>query len=234
MFKIRSKTKGQGKRYSIELTSISALFWSIFLFFLLIWIFVLGILVGRGFFPGSLTTVTDLKSQIKTLQGMLGDKKTVDATASKETDSDPKLAFYDKLTSKKDEIKNNPKPETKVDASAIEKEKPPVENKPAQKVLTEEKVIVEVPEKNEKSQPTTLQIMYTVQVASIGDKEKAETMIKNLNGQGYDAYYYEVDVKGVKYYRIRCGRLPTRDDASKYSQRLEEESGLKGYVTRIE
>jgi cell division septation protein DedD len=234
MFKTRSKTRGQGKRYNIELTSISALFWCIFLFFLLIWVFVLGILVGRGFFPGSLTTISDLKSQIKTLQDMGSHKETYDSTASKETDNNPKLAFYDKLTSKKDEIKNNWKPETKVDTSTSEKEKSSLENESAQKPVKDENALIKALEKKEEYKPSTAQDLYTVQIASIGDKEKAGKMIKDLNDQGYDAYFYEVDVKGNRYYRIRCGKFSSREEALNYSQRLEKEAGLKGFVSRIE
>jgi len=190
--------------------------------------------VGRGFFPGSLTTISDLRSQIKTLQNMVSHKETSDSTASKETDNDPKLAFYDKLTSKKDEIKNDWKPETKVDTSTSEKEKSSLENKSAQKPVTDEKVLIEALEKKEEVKLPTSQDLYTVQIASIGDKEKAEKMIKDLNDQGYDAYFYEVDVKGKRYYRIRCGRFSSREEALNYSQRLEKEAGLKGYVTRIE
>jgi len=207
------KTGGQAKRYKIELTSISALFWCIFLFFLLIWIFVLGILVGRGFLPGSLTTMSDLRSQIKNLQDIVSHKENYDSKASKETANDPKLAFYDKLTSKKDEIKNNWKPETKVDTSTSKKENPSHENESDQKPLTDKNVLIEALEKKEGSKPSISQDMYTVQIASIGDKEKAEKMIKDLNNQGYDAYFYETEVKGNRYYRIRCGKFSSREEA---------------------
>jgi cell division septation protein DedD len=234
MFKIRSKNRGQAKIYKIELTPISALFWCIFLFFSLIWIFVLGILVGRGFFPGSLTTISDLRGQIKNLQDIISHKETYDSRASKEMDNDPKLAFYDKLTSKKDEIKNNWNPETKVDSSTSGKEKSSLENESDKKPLTDENVLIKALEKKEESKASISQDMYTVQIASIGDKEKAEKMIKDLNDQGYDAYFYETDVKGNRYYRIRCGRFSNREEALNYSQRLEKEAGLKGFVSRIE
>jgi cell division septation protein DedD len=223
MFKIRSKNKGQTKRYHIELTSISALFWSIFLFFLLIWIFVLGILVGSGFLPGS-KTIAELKGQIKSLQETISHKEALDTSGPKKTDNEPDLAFYDALANKKTETKNNWKTQAKADTSAIEKEKSYPVNKPDQKPLKD--ILIQASEKKEN--------LYTVQIASIEDKEKAETLVIDLIGQGYDAYYYEVDINGKAYYRIRCGRFSTRQEASDYAQKLEKEAGLKGFVSRIE
>ncbi len=238
MFKIRSKNKGQTKRYNIELTAISALFWTVFLFFLLIWIFVLGILVGSGFLPGS-KTISELKDQIKNLQETISHKEAVDTSAPKKTDNEPDLAFYDALANKKAETKNNWKPEAEANISVIEKEKSSLENKsdqkplkdkdmviPDQKALKDEGVLIQASGKREN--------LYTVQIASIEDKEKAEKLVIDLIGQGYDAYSYEVDVNGKIYYRIRCGRFPGRQEASDYARMLEKKAGLKGFVSRIE
>ncbi|HJX34447.1 MAG TPA: SPOR domain-containing protein [Desulfatiglandales bacterium] len=239
MFKIRSKNKGQTKRYNIELTAISALFWAIFLFFLLIWIFVLGILIGSGFLPGSLKTIAELKGQIKSLQETISHKEAVDTSAPKKMDNEPDLAFYDALANKKAETKNNWKPEAEADSGNIKKEKSSLENKSDQKplkdrdmlitdqkALKDEGVLIRASEKREN--------LYTVQIASIEDKEKAEKLVIDLIGQGYDAYSYEVDVNGKIYYRVRCGRFSSRQEAADYAQTLEKEAGLKGFVSRIE
>lgn len=224
MFKIGSKNKGQTKRYHIELTAISALFWSIFLFFLLVWIFVLGILVGSGFLPGSFKTIAELKGQVKSLQETISHKEALDINAPKKTENEPDLAFYDTLANKKAETKNNWKTQAKADTSTIEKEKSSPVNKPDQKPLKD--ILIQPSEKKEN--------LYTVQIASIEDKEKAGKLVTDLIGQGYDAYSYEVDINGKSYYRIRCGRFSTRQEASDYAQRLEKEAGRKGFVSRVE
>ena len=46
----KSKAKKKGKRYRLDLSRTSLFFWCLGTLFLLAWIFVLGILVGRGFF----------------------------------------------------------------------------------------------------------------------------------------------------------------------------------------
>ncbi|MDB9823158.1 SPOR domain-containing protein [Deltaproteobacteria bacterium] len=231
MPKTKSKTRGKAKRYKIELTSLSALLWCVFLFFLLIWVFVLGILVGRGFLPGTVTTISELKSQITKLQEMVSIKEPYDSSTPKETEQDPKLAFYEKLASKKDEVKNNWKPEADVDE--LKDEELPPTSEALQKSPEDEKVLISLPEKEE-SKPSISTVMYTVQLASIGDLGKAEKLIKDLIAQGYDAYFYEIDVKGKTYYRIRCGRFASRNEALIYAQEIEKGAGLKGFVSRID
>ena len=229
MFKIISKNKGQTKRYNIELTAISALFWTIFLFFLLIWIFVLGILVGSGFLPGSLKTIAELKGQIKSLQETISHRESIDTSTPKKTDNEPDLAFYDALANKKAETKNDWEPQEK---SSLEKkpDQRPLKDKDVisadQKAFKDEGVLIQASEKREN--------LYTVQIASIEDKEKAEKLVIDLIGKGYDAYSYEADLNGKIYYRVRCGRFSSRQEASEYAQTLEKKAGLKGFVSRIE
>jgi len=229
MFKIISKNKGQTKRYNIELTAISALFWTIFLFFLLIWIFVLGILVGSGFLPGSLKTIAELKGQIKSLQETISHRESIDTSTPKKTDNEPDLAFYDALANKKAETKNDWEPQEK---SSLEKkpDQRPLKDRDVnitdQKAFKDEGVLIQASEKREN--------LYTVQIASIEDKEKAEKLVIDLIGKGYDAYSYEADLNGKIYYRVRCGRFSSRQEASEYAQTLEKKAGLKGFVSRIE
>ena len=229
MFKIISKNKGQTKRYNIELTAISALFWTIFLFFLLIWIFVLGILVGSGFLPGSLKTIAELKGQIKSLQETISHRESIDTSTPKKTDNEPDLAFYDALANKKAETKNDWEPQEK---SSLEKkpDQRPLKDKDVisadQKAFKDEGVLIQASEKREN--------LYTVQIASIEDKEKAEKLVIDLIGKGYDAYSYEADLNGKIYYRVRGGKFSRRREASEYAQTLEKKAGLKGFVSRIE
>jgi hypothetical protein len=65
----------KGKRYQLELSLTSVFFWSLGLLFILGWIFVLGILVGRGFMPEGVKHLTELTSQITRLQDMVSNKK---------------------------------------------------------------------------------------------------------------------------------------------------------------
>ena len=247
-----AKTKKVGKkRYQFEMTSIGMFLWGCSLFFLLAWIFVLGILVGRGFLPGTVTAISDLKKQISRLQEMVNHKKTEDRVVSKKYDPDPKLAFYEKLSSKKYEAKMDSGPSgaatrvvplqnkgERVQGLMPEKgehltlkPEPPNEIKEIKETLMEKRSGGEV---LEKQKALAVDMPFTVQIASLRNRDKADQMIKGLIDQGYPAYYYEANVKGKIYYRIRCGRFSDRRDAAEYAKKLEREEGIKGFVSKLE
>jgi len=232
MAEMKSRSGKKAKRYKVELTPLSAMFWGTFIFFLLTWIFVLGILVGRGFLPGNVTTISDLKGQIRKLQDMVSHEEGYKSKAPKEPDPAPKLAFYEKLSTKKEEIKKDRKPvkEPANPKVVVAPKKAEVPKKRADDSKLED--IVETLKKE--SEPLTADILYTVQLASLRDRDKAAKMIDGLIEKGYDAYYYEAKVKDKTYFRIRCGKFTTRNEAGDYARRLAEGAGVKGFVSRLE
>ncbi|MBW1887998.1 MAG: SPOR domain-containing protein, partial [Deltaproteobacteria bacterium] len=186
----------------------------------------------RGFFPGKVTTISDLRTQIQRLQEMVTHKSSKEMESIKKSEPDPKLAFYEKLSSKKDEAKKDRQIEKKRE---IPKKKPPqkkieISEKPrVEKKKTEgPKVPVKPPK------PLTDEFQYTVQVASLDDKSKADKMIKQLIDAGLPAYHYKAKVKGKIYYRIRCGKFMNREEARIYAGKLVRENGIKGFVSKIE
>ncbi len=234
MVKSREKKKKKPtKKFQIELTPFSSLLWGVFFFFLLTWIFVLGILVGRGFLPGNVMTITELKGQIKRLQDMVVRKEIDDTKRPKEPDEMPKLVFYDRLASKKDEVKKALKAEKQADMT--KKKAPPADFGTAPKKTDDELEADTLETQNSEIAKDSLKTedLYAVQVASLGDMDSAERMIKELIEKGYDAYYNEAKVNGRDYYRIRCGKFQGREEADNYLKKLEE-AGFKGFVSRIE
>ena len=230
MARKRSKgRKGAKKKYRIEMTSFSVFVWTFCLFFLLTWIFVLGILVGRGFFPSAVTAISDIKGQIGKLQGMVGQNKKPEPAPAKKVESDPKLAFYDRLSSKK-EVAQKKSPEVpRVSKKPVKgkKETPkplPSAPKPGK--------TVEIP-KNEVKPPSG-SAKYTIQLASLELASQAEKMSSGLVKQGFPAYFYDVEVKGKTYYRVRCGRFVTRKEAAAFAKKLKSEAGVKGFVTKVD
>jgi septal ring-binding cell division protein DamX len=61
---------------------------------------------------------------------------------------------------------------------------------------------------------------FTVQVAISSTVERAAENVKKLKGQGFDAYYYQVENEGRRYFRIRVGRYGSRDQAQITLDRL--------------
>ena len=216
-------------------------------------------MVGRGFLPGTLTALSDLREQLNRLQELAGDKKT-QISPPDELDNAPEFEFYKTLATKKGEAKKNyrlkkrgDKPETETHPIEVDApDKPPglapdktpgigpeelagVGPERAPGVGPEEPVRVG-PEKSPGLAPGTWipEDRFAVQIASFKEMDKAEKMTKQLIDQGYDAYYNEAEVHGTTYFRIKCGRFESRQEAANYALKIEREAGLKGFVSKIE
>jgi len=66
-----TEKRKKGRRYHVDFSLVSLFFWGMGIFFLLVWIFVLGILVGRGFLPAGVKSLSELKAPIAKLQEMV-------------------------------------------------------------------------------------------------------------------------------------------------------------------
>jgi cell division septation protein DedD len=216
------------KKYHFEMTSLSLFFWVFGLCFLLTWVFVLGVLVGRGFLPSAVSTITELKAQVTKLQGLVTHGKPVSPAPHKAAESDPKLAFYEKLSGKKEDVKKKGLPEEKAEPPRAESahgrpETPPKGSADARK-----------PEAPGAATTSPAALQFTVQLVALEDRGKAESTIQHLKEKGFDAYFYEVKVKGKTYYRVRCGKFRTREDAALQAKKLTDQVGMNGFVTKID
>jgi cell division septation protein DedD len=219
-------------KYQLELSSMSLVFWVVCILFFMGWIFVLGVLVGRGFLPGANTAIADLKAQVTKLQEMVARNKRVDQKPQAKEDIDSKLGFYDKLESKKED-KRKPFPEFPPEPAKSEKAV-----KPPDTTVADVKADIAKKEASAKKQDTaksaSLPFRYVIQIAAVDDKVKAEDMVRKLSSRGVDAYLQEAVVKGKTYYRVRCGRFLTKEEASGYAQRLPKEAGTSWQVIKVE
>ena len=228
----KTKPKKGKKKFQIELTSLSISLWSFCLFFLLAWVFVLGILVGRGFLPDAVTAFTELKGQIAKLQEMVGHRKSQDVRSQKRSEPDPKLAFYKNLTSKKDEAKKRVGQEN--NANVPKKAPLQKEIEPSPNTMPAEKKKENTEISRIKSALLNSETQYTVQLASLGEKANAERMMGQLIEQGFPAYFYEVKVNGQSRYRVRSGRFMNREEAKAHADKLAKKTGIKGFVSKVE
>jgi cell division septation protein DedD len=230
-------------KYEIDLGPLSMLVWGISIFFFLAWIFVLGIFVGRGFLPDSISNLSELKGEINKFQTTvepMDTKKGGASSFSNSIEKEPELAFYDNLTTKKDDVRSNIQNET-VPETSKPAPSPPRETVAVQPHSGDKKVIVEKPANDNTIAPSpTVSATkigsgkYTIQVASIAGLSAAQKTVKQLVDKGFDAYYYETTVKNKTYYRIRCGKFSDKAEAVKTALKLQQKTGLKGYVTNSE
>jgi len=230
-------------KYQIELSSMSLLFWVVCIVFFMGWIFVLGVLVGRGFLPAN-SAIADLKAQVTKLQEMVARNKRADQKPQAKEDIDSKLGFYDKLEGKKED-KKKPFPELPPETPKSEK---PV--KPADATVADVKADIAKKESLVKKQDTAKSagpekkvteaekvsgpFRYVIQIAALDEKAKAEDMVRKLSGRGVEAYLQETIVKGKTYYRVRCGKFVTKEEANDYAHNLPKEAGTNWRVVNVE
>ncbi|MBL0699587.1 MAG: SPOR domain-containing protein [Desulfosarcina sp.] len=198
-----SKTK---KQISSETKKKGSLLFFSILFFTSAWMFILGVLVGRGCAP--------LKVDIKSLQDRLAELSRkeqsyckIDQDAASDKTS---FGFYEDL--KKTETKDK---ENKIISSLSSK-----------KSL---KKIYSVPEKNDNKKSDTIQKNrtqknYTIQVASLKDSKIADKLIANLQKRGYPAYKLKAVIPGKgTWFRIRIGSYEDKADAGTIINRLKKD-----------
>jgi SPOR domain len=215
-----AKSQTQKKPHTLTLTARASFFWGLCLFFLLAWIFVLGILVGRGFIPDGVKSISELKAQIARLQGMLLHNKAPEPEPAKTNFEDPKLAFYEDLSIKKKEVARR--------GQSMEETRK--EGEP--KAVSHEKKMVQPP--SQKKTPSTSAYRFTIQLASLESSDKAKALTKRVSDKGFQAYYYEVRVKGKSRYRVRSGRFVTSGEAEQYAKEIFNALKIKGFTVKID
>ena len=208
MARTTPETTRKTKKHPRELSLLSIFLRSFCALFVLSWVFVLGILVGRGYLPEGLKAFTELKAQIARLPEPREPEGSPDPDIGNEKEEDPKFAFYEKLSTKKDEVakKNQPVAPKKQDAPK------------------EVKQTTDLPE---------LRGLYTIQLVSLENEGKAQEIINHLVDLGYPAYLHKMMLKGKTYFRVRCGKFSDEKEARDYHRKLTEKEGLHGFILKI-
>jgi cell division septation protein DedD len=210
--------KNSSPKYRIEFTRLSLFLWGGGFLFVLLWIFVFGILVGRGSLPNTVTALSDIRTQLNVVLEMVSRDRSKDLEPSKEPEPAPELAFYEDLPSKKEDEKETWTPKKRV---AIPKTSIP-ETRAQQQSASPNP-----------THPKIADAQYTVQIASLEEKAKADKVVKELEQDGYSAYIREREVNGKTYYRVNCGIFTQKGAAEDYAEELFKKRGDKGLVMKL-
>jgi len=207
--------------------------WAFLFFFTSAWMFVLGILVGRGIAPVKfdakelLNELADLK---KTLIKQEQNRYEPDTNKN---NTEKKLDFFEEL--KKTDNLNNYR--SKSDFSKPDKTRPltkkrKVETKKSVQKKTVVKSVASKPS-NFKSVATDIKDKYTIQVASFKDFESADKLVAKLRENGYLAYrsVYKVSGKGT-WHRVRIGNFNKKSKAFEILGKLKKENISAIVVTK--
>lgn len=225
------------KKPFIELSRKKALLWLFGIFFICCWMFVLGILVGRGTAPLHFNIENvdkELKEELTVaVEKEKEEKKSVESYPPGQTSLDGKqnLEFYEDLKSTQDTTGNIKMREGDVNEVPLKEPEPvkaPEPVKMPEQVKMQDKIVPEAPGRS--SPEKVSGPVFTIQTASGKEKKSAERTVKTLIGKGYPAYVVvsEIPEKGT-WYRVRIGEFRERKEAEKLLSRLGKDK-IKGII----
>jgi cell division septation protein DedD len=198
-------------------------------FFVAAWMFVLGVMVGRGTAPVHFDTHA-LQEELAALRdAMIKKEREAVEKAIRGEDEKAPLEFYEAL--KKDGLDTTvqipvtevPTAEPSSRADTAESMQPPHKSRTA--IMAKKAKVLKKPTAGQTpssppvaDEPTG---KLTIQVASMKDGAAAERIVANLKKEGYPAYLSRIVIadKGL-WFRVRVGRYTNREQAAADMNRL--------------
>jgi len=226
--------------------------WLGVIFILCAWMFVVGVLVGRGTAPVKFK-VDGLQSKLEISRQDFKDGQKGPARSESDMVKDKsKLDFYEALPEDREDTKIDKKkpgqviskkvepvpvkkPSETAGEKTTEKSAPEKENakkaKPAKKESTKKKTKQRIASK---SQAIPSGKGYTVQVAAFRNENDANRQVKKLKDKGYDAYrtITKIEGKGI-WFRVRVGKYQSRAEALKMQKKLKK-AGRETMIVKLE
>jgi cell division protein FtsN len=231
---VRKKNKRKAPQFKkpfIVLTRKKIAGWLLFIFFLCAWMFVLGVLVGRGTAPLKFDLaaiqkkIAAPKKALPEKQNQVRPQEKADVVKDK-----TKLEFYEALKEDKEDTKVSVRPKPKdgerKDAKPAEKAaaslKSAPQSQPSRRPQAKAPSAKKAVAKTNTTGPT-----YTIQAASVRNAKDADRLIAKLKKQGYPAYraIAKVQGKGV-WFRVRIGSYKSKSAAHQTLSKLKKD-GLK-------
>ena len=212
----------------VQITRKRLLIWIGLVIFISLWMFILGILVGRGLAPVSLA---ELKAKV-----LKQEQQRLEEQLKGQRGKKPELGFYEALKNPgKQETFKPTKPLARVEP----RQPPPINRQDAPfATATAPNPTNALPsappaQPQPTFKPDTSKGKYTIQVASVKEPQSAEKLVADLRGKGYQAYQTRSEVGGGKgvWYRIRVGAYKERPMAEKVLGKLKGDK-YKGLIVR--
>ena len=222
------KRKKKKKSVRFEVSRLALTGWCFGLLLALIWMFLLGLFVGKGITPANIN-FSEIKKRMMAEgiwpgSGEMGRQESPPpSTTTKKKIPLKDLEFYEKLAKKKEAQLQKP-----AAAKTPPKEKPPatVAAKPPPAAQQKEKSSVE-------QKPSTN--LFTVQLASFKDLTSAKKFATRFRGLKHKATIREVELSGKgRWYRVQVGKLASREEATALANRLAKKYQLNAFVIGLE
>ncbi len=225
----KKATAKSRKKYLLQLTGKGFFLGLCLLFLLSGWMFVLGVLVGRGTAPMNFDIQTLQKELLALKESMVKQEKQAMETDSAKTGAKSSFEFYEALKKKEKDEK----------IQIIEKEalpKTPSKALSASPLTSQKRVSkLEVTQTEKKTLPGVKPSPsgpLAVQVASTKDAASAEELVKKLTKLGYAGFstMAEIPNRGT-WYRVKVGPYRTKAEAEQMRRELTKDN-FKGIVVR--
>ena len=234
----KNKKVSLSKKPFLVLTRRAIFGWLVVIFIVCAWMFIIGVLVGRGTAPIKF----DIAKLQKKLEASKENLETQNSGLTQEgtgiLKDKTKLDFYEVLPQNRED--------TKIDGEVltpkVKKKIEPLPKKKSSAKITASKPQKKKPQKSEpvkppktrqstkKSNTKTSGKTYTIQAASVKLVSDADQLVASLKKKGYPAYRAigKIPGKGI-WYRVRIGEYSSRADAGRMLQKLKKE-GMKPIV----
>jgi len=205
--------------------------WGLGLIVALLWMFLLGLFLGKGLTPGSIN-FGEIKKRMMAEHIWPGSgaskeqpsETTQHATSTKGKIPVEELEFYEALARKKERAK------VKSPASHTAKR-----SRPATVTASKQTARAGSSTSSEGGRQTAAAGRYTVQVAAFKDEESARKFASTLKGLPARPTIRTANIPGKgRWYRVQVGDLTSRSAAQTLAQRLAREHQLKPLVIKLE
>jgi len=206
----------------------STTLWFCIIFFVSAWMFVLGVLVGRGTAPVHFD-IESLQKELAALKEAVQQKEQQwYKNRSEAVPDNPDLEFHEALKQNRIEprldieTRRSDKPAVNIKRVPIPERKKPPESQPKLTESTENRTVA--------SGTTDTAGIFTIQVAALREAKFADVKVAELSRKGYPAYRTVAMVAGQgTWYRVRIGSFKDRTAASRMLERLKKEN-IKGFI----
>jgi DedD protein len=248
---VRKKNKRKDSEFKkpfIVLTRRKIAGWAFFIFFLCAWMFILGVVVGRGTAPVKFDIAAiekkieaskkdDLGQQEKIAAPKdsvtLKDKTTLDFyEALKENLEDTKVPALQEPKAIKPKIKKPAKKAVSQKSKKTTPQKPTSAKAASQKAGSQESKPVKTSQKDAPAKETVAAVektrttgpIYTIQAASVKDPKDADQLVQKLKKGGYPAYRAigKIPGKGI-WFRVRIGEYKSKSEALSMMNKLKKD-----------
>ncbi|HVO83652.1 MAG TPA: SPOR domain-containing protein [Syntrophobacteria bacterium] len=231
--KNRRSTK---KSFRLELSKMAVVGWGVGLLLALLWMFLLGLLVGKGLTPANIN-LAEIKRRMVAEGLWPGSGKPAPEPgkpaapgAAEEKIPIKDLEFYEALARKKQARLTTPAPEKVPEQKTVTTPPTPVSTVPAPPPPPPAQ-----PEKVSAGPENASAARYTVQIASFKEQASAEKFAASLKHVKSPLSVHPVDLPGKgRWYRVQAGGPLGRQDAEALAARLLREQQVKAFVVRAD